>query len=47
MAAMGGHLELLQWAVEHGCPYNSIMLPHFAVAMGHLEIADWVQQQGL
>ena len=24
-AAAGGHLEVLQWAREHGCPWNAAM----------------------
>ena len=43
MAAEGGHLEVLQWAVEHNCPWDSDTCS-FAAGAGRLEVLQWVRQ---
>ena len=39
-AARGGHLEVLQWAVEHGCPWHK-EATYEAAGGGHLEELQW------
>jgi hypothetical protein len=39
----GGHLELLQWAREHDCPW-SVGTTHCAARAGHLEVLQWVRE---
>ena len=39
-AAFGGRLDVLQWAREHGCPWNETT-PWFAAAGGHLQVLQW------
>ena len=34
-AAMGGHLEVLQWAIENGCPWDEEELYIAAAEKGH------------
>ena len=41
-AAMGGHLEVLQWARENGCPWNK-QTCHNAAKCGHLEVLQWAR----
>ena len=36
-AAQGGHLEVLQWVHENGCPWDRFVLVA-ATAQGHLEV---------
>ena len=43
LAAAGGHLEVLQWARQHGCPWGrSTCLA--AARGGHLEVLQWARQ---
>ena len=44
-AARGGHLEVLQWAREHHCPWNESTCQH-AAAGGHLEVLRWARENG-
>ena len=37
MAAAGGHLEVLQWARENGCPWNERTCT-YAASGGQLEV---------
>jgi len=42
---MGGHLEVLQWAREHGCPWNASRCAHVADSGGHVQVVQWVMAQ--
>jgi hypothetical protein len=42
---MGGHLELLQWAHEQGCPLNAAAVCQCALLNEHVEIEQWVKEQ--
>ena len=44
-AAEGGHLELLRWARENGCPWDEAT-PAFAAEGGHLELLRWARENG-
>ncbi|KAK3240147.1 hypothetical protein CYMTET_50003 [Cymbomonas tetramitiformis] len=44
-AAGGGHLEVLQWAREHGCPRDARTCA-FAAGGGHLEVLQWAREHG-
>jgi len=41
--AEGGHLEGLQWAREHGCPWSEGTCPS-AARGGHLEVLRWARE---
>jgi len=41
----GGHLEVLQWAREHGCPWNESTCSATAVG-GHLKVLQWAREHG-
>ena len=43
--AKGGHLEVLQWAREHGCLWNEGTC-EFAAEGGHLEVLQWAREHG-
>jgi len=43
--AEGGHLRLLQWAREHGCPWN-FWTPTLAARGGHLAVLQWAREHG-
>jgi hypothetical protein len=45
MAAVRGHLAVLQWAHANGCPWaaNTCAL---AVKHGHLDVLQWAQENG-
>ena len=45
MAAMGGHLEVLQWARANGCPWDEKTCMHAAEG-GHLEVLQWARANG-
>jgi hypothetical protein len=38
-------MAVLQWAVEHGCPWNPGACAKSAKAGGHVEVAQWVRAQ--
>ena len=40
-----GHLEVLRWAHENGCPLNNLCLP-FAAKGGHLATVQWLRANG-
>ena len=42
-AAEGGHLEVLQWAREHGCPWDEKTC-YWAAYLGHLKILQWARE---
>ena len=44
-AALGGHLEVLQWARANGCPWD-IRTCHKAAEGGHLEMLLWARKNG-
>merc|ERR1719443_954090 len=44
-AAMNGHLEVLQWARAHGCPWNTSTCAE-AAENGHLEVLQWARAHG-
>ena len=43
-AAKGGHLEVLQWARQNGCPWNELTCS--AAAGGHLDVLQWAHENG-
>ena len=43
MAARGGHLEVLQWARQHGCPWNEGTSQAAAMG-GHLAVLQWARE---
>ena len=38
-------MEVLQWAREHGCPWDANTC-NAAAAGGHLEVLKWAREQG-
>ncbi|KAK3289193.1 hypothetical protein CYMTET_3354 [Cymbomonas tetramitiformis] len=44
-AASQGNLEVLQWAREHGCPWDASTC-QYAAAGGHLEVLQWAWEHG-
>ena len=42
LAARGGHLEVLQWLREHGCPWDAWTC-ELAARGGHLEALQWAR----
>ena len=44
-AAKNGHLEVLKWARDNGCPWNKYTCV-FAAQNGHLEILRWAHNNG-
>ena len=45
LAAWGGHLQTLQWAREHHCPWDARTCA-CAAAGGHLEVLRWARAHG-
>jgi hypothetical protein len=44
-AASGGHLEVLKYAHENGCPWNELICAN-AARYGHLEVLKYLHQNG-
>ena len=44
-AARGGHLEVLRWAHEHGCPLSVITCSE-AASGGHLRVLQYAREHG-
>jgi hypothetical protein len=45
MAATGGHLEVLQWALDNKCPSESRDIACAVAAEGgHLEVLKWLRK---
>ena len=44
-AALNGHLEVLKWARENGCEWNSNTCANAALN-GHLEVLKWARENG-
>ena len=44
-AALNGHLEILKWARENGCPWDSNTCANAALN-GHLEVLKWARENG-
>jgi len=44
-AAQRGHLEVLKWARENGCPWYEKTCA-YAAAGGHLEVLKWARANG-
>jgi hypothetical protein len=42
---LDGHLEVLKWAKENGCPWNENVCNN-AAKNGHLEILKWAIENG-
>ena len=45
MAAMGGHLQVLQWLRGEGCPWDHRTC-YYAVDFGHVEVLRWARENG-
>jgi hypothetical protein len=46
VAAKGGHLEVLKWARENGCPWDEDDV-RVAAEGGHLETLKWARENEL
>ena len=44
-AAKKGHLDVLRWARENGCPWDN-ETTHQAVRGGHRKVFQWARQNG-
>jgi len=44
--AAGGHLKVLQWLWEHGCPCWGETMCEEAAFGGHLEVLKWLRAHG-
>ncbi len=44
-AAEGGHLDVLQWAVDNGCPLDCDVCTRAAKG-GHIKILEWLKSRG-
>ena len=44
-SAKNGHLEVLKWARENGCDWNSLTCA-YAAENGHLEVLKWARENG-
>ena len=44
-AAKNGHLEVLKWARENGCPWDWRTCT-YAALNGHLEVLKWARENG-
>jgi hypothetical protein len=44
-AALGGHLEVLKWARENGCPWDELTCA-WAAKSGHIEVLKWARANG-
>jgi hypothetical protein len=42
---MRGHLALLQWACQQGCPWDGEIF-EFAAESGSVPLMQWLRQQG-
>ena len=45
-AALGGHLDVLKWARENGCPWMSGHICTRAAQHGRLHVLKWAHAQG-
>ena len=45
MLLENGHLEVLKWARENGCEWNSWTCA-YAAQNGHLEVLKWARENG-
>ena len=46
-AAQGGHLEVLKWSRENGCPWNIVVVRAHATKGCHLEMVKWLRSMML
>jgi len=46
MAAKYGELDALQWAREHGCPWDEMEVSQAAAWGGHLGVLQWTREHG-
>ena len=44
-AAKYGHLEVLKWARENGCPWDEVTCA-YAAKGGHLDVLKWARENG-
>ena len=47
LAAVGGHLEVLKWARENGCPWDKKFMCRNALHGGNEEMLRWMREEGL
>ena len=45
MRGLGGHLEVLKWARENGCPLDEETCWYAAMG-GHLNVLKWARENG-
>jgi hypothetical protein len=44
-AAIAGHVEILSWALDNGCPWDPDV-PWVAANFGHLDVVKWLHATG-
>jgi len=42
-ASRWGHLDIIKWAISHGCPLD-IYTPSYAASGGHLHVLQWLYE---
>jgi hypothetical protein len=43
MAAMAGHVEMVKWLHNHGCPWDTLTCSS-AARSGHLRVLQWARE---
>jgi hypothetical protein len=46
-AARSGHVDIVRWLQEHGCPYDATKACQAAAVGGSIDVLMYVQQQGM
>lgn len=44
MAAAGGHVRVLHWLFDNGCPRNVDLIAKAAACKSHVRVLDWLYQ---
>ena len=46
LATMHGHLDVLTWALENGCPWNDHWASGRAALRGRIDVLEWIYEKG-
>ena len=46
LAAVAGHLAVLQWARAHDCPWDKNTCEDEAARVAHLAVLQWARENG-